>query len=138
VIDRNNGGSPRALDLNALRADPAQVDQLNVEALVDVLGRCAEERDGLAVVERRVQSRLRHMLHETVSTRDDFPEDDDELVDDAQAGRFLKVPESHAADLRRRGEICEVLIGEKYKRMRAGDVRAYVRRARPVGTETRR
>jgi hypothetical protein len=125
-------------DLDALRADPGLVEQLDVAALVDVLDRCAEERDRLAVVERRAQTRLREELHHVASPRDDFPADNDELVDDAQAGRFLKVPESHAADLRRRGEIAEVLIGEKYKRMRAGDVRAYVRRPRAIGTETRR
>jgi hypothetical protein len=125
-------------ELLAVVADPARVDQLDVAALIDVLDRCAEERDRLALVERRVQARLRQELPQVMSPRDDFPGDDDELVDDAQAGRFLKVPESHAADLRRGGQIAEVSVGGKYKRMRAGDVRAYVKRPRAVGTEMRR
>ena len=49
-------------DLDALRADPGLVEQLDVAALVDVLDRCAEERDRLAVVERRVHGRLRREL----------------------------------------------------------------------------
>jgi hypothetical protein len=125
------------VDLGPLTAEPTLVDRLGHEALLDVLNACSQERDRLAVVERRAQTRLRQELHQVPSPRDDFPKDDDELVDDAQAGRFLKVPESHAADLRRRGEIPEVPVGDKYKRMRAGDVRAYIRRLCAVSIERR-
>jgi hypothetical protein len=74
-------------DLDALRAAPGLVEQLDVAALVDVLDRCAEERDRLAVVERRVQARLRQELRQVASARNDFPEPDASL--DALGQRYL-------------------------------------------------
>jgi hypothetical protein len=86
VRDASHNGSSPAIDLDGLRADPKLVDQLDMKALVNVLDWCAEERDRLGIVERRAQTRLREELHHGASPRDDFPADNDELVDDAQAG----------------------------------------------------
>jgi hypothetical protein len=126
------------VDLGALAADPALVDRLGHEELFDVLDRCGQERDRLAVVERRVQARLRRELPVMGLRVDDFPTDDDACLDDNQVGRFLQVPGSHAADLRRRGDLPEVSVGGKYKRVRLGDLRAYILRQRAIGAGTQR
>jgi hypothetical protein len=75
------------LDIDTLRADPARVDQLDADALLDVLDQCSEERDRLAVVERRVQARLRRELPVMDSTTEEFTSDNDACLDDAQARR---------------------------------------------------
>jgi hypothetical protein len=50
------------LDLEALRADPACVDELPVEDLPALLERCAVEHDRVAAVERLVHARLAREL----------------------------------------------------------------------------
>lgn len=52
--------------------------------------------------------------------------DDDDLLDDRAVGVILGVAPGCVADLRRRGELPEVPVGEKYVRVRRADVRAYV------------
>jgi len=138
MTDRSSGASPPTIDLDALRADPLRVDQLDRDTLLDVLDRCSQERDRLALVERRVQARLRRELLVMAPTADEFPRDEDACLDDAQVGKLLQVPEGHAADLRRRGELPEVPIGGKYKRVRVGDLRAYILQQRAIGAGTQR
>ena len=128
----------RSIDLEALRSNPTLVDQLDGEVLIDVLDRVSEERGRLAAVERRVQARLRRELPVMGVRAAEFPTDDDACLDDTQVGKFLQVPESHAADLRRRGDLPEVAIGGKYKRVRVGDLRAYILRQRAIGAGTQR
>jgi hypothetical protein len=138
MTGRSSGASPPTIDLDALRADPLRVDQLDRDTLLDVLDRCDEERDRLAVVERHVRSRLRRDRSVMEPTADGFPSDEDACLDDAQVGKFLQVPESHAADLRRRGDLPEVPVGGKYKRVRVGDLRAYILQQRAIGAGTQR
>src|SRR5262245_13451226 len=126
------------VDLSSLTADLTLVDQLAHEALLDVLDRCSQERDRLALVERRVQARLRRELPIMGRRAEEFPAGDDACLDDAEVSKFLQVPESHAADLRRRGDLPEVPIGGKYKRVRVGDLRAYIMRQRAIGAGTQR
>src|SRR5262249_1489779 len=98
----------------------------------------SQERGRLAVIERRVQACLRRELLVVAPKADEFPRDEDACLDDAQVGKLLQVPEGHAADLRRRGELPEVPIGGKYKRVRVGDLRAYTRGQRAIGAGTHR
>jgi hypothetical protein len=126
------------LDLTKLRADPALVDHLDADALLNLLDHCSREHDQLAAIELRVQARLRRELPVMGPLSSEFPSDDDACLDDAQVGRFLQVPESHAADLRRRGDLPEVAIGGKYKRVRVGDLRSYILRQRAIGAGTQR
>lgn len=137
MADVTNYGS-RSIDLEALRRNPTLVDQLDGEVLIDVLDRVSEERGRLAVVERRVQARMRRELPLMGVRAAEFPTDDDACLDDTQVGKFLQVPESHAADLRRRGDLPGVPVGGKYKRVRLGDLRSYIARQRAMGAGTQR
>ncbi|MCW5891377.1 MAG: hypothetical protein KIT14_12615 [bacterium] len=109
-------------DLEALKADPGRVDQLDAAELPAVLERASAEHARLALVERRILARLR--VPPVVA----LAGDDDDLLDDEAVGRLLAVPASHVGDLRRRGALPVVHVG-KYVRVRRGDVRNFARGA---------
>lgn len=106
-----------ALDL----PDPAALDLVPLDQLPAVLVR-------LAALQAAVGARL--VMVPIVPTSAPSAGDDDELLDDQAVGKLLGVPASHIADLRRRDELPEVRVGDKYVRVRRGDVHEYVARRR--------
>jgi hypothetical protein len=91
VPDRSSSGSPPAVDLDALQADPAMVDHLDIDQLADVLERYRQQHDRMSLVERRVHARLRQILGQLA--RGGSP-----LITAAQAGKRLGVSADYIRD----------------------------------------
>ena len=67
---RHLRGNLAALDLEALRADPARLHELPVEELAALLERCGLEHERLAVVERGALALLRERAARQVDPRE--------------------------------------------------------------------